>query len=140
MAMSHVTPRQIKNRVIKGLRYINVNYGDPDFSPETLANALGVNLQQLGYYFSRHPELTGGLTPAQRISGLRAEKAKRLLSDHPQATLREVAEASGFGSYVTMWRAFEKWFDKLPSEFRANAQGRKGKAHARLDPLPEPEN
>ncbi|MGM9737397.1 MAG: helix-turn-helix domain-containing protein [Candidatus Cryptobacteroides sp.] len=67
-----------------------------------------------------------GLTVAAYISELRLDYSLELLADDEFQSLDEVASDSGFGSYSSFFRAFQKKFSMTPSEYRDYARKRDG--------------
>ncbi len=58
-----------------------------------------------------------GMTPVQYIQRLKVEKAKRMLTIHPEMSFSEVADQCGFADYSSFVRAFRSVLKVTPTEF-----------------------
>jgi signal transduction histidine kinase/ligand-binding sensor domain-containing protein/DNA-binding NarL/FixJ family response regulator len=88
---------------------------DPEFGPETLAEAGSLSYHQL--YRSLRDELN--TTPTRYIRTVRAECAAALLRQGA-GSVTEIAYAVGFESLSYFRRAFKERFDATPSDFLAS--------------------
>jgi AraC-like DNA-binding protein len=90
--------------------------GDPEFTPEALAEELHISLRQLQREFAKHGEALGSL-----LRRLRVELAESLLRNPEYAPLSvpDVARYAGFGSASAMRRAFAE--QGLPNPLRLRA-------------------
>lgn len=68
--------------------------------------------------FSRHYREATGLTPARAVERLRAEEARRLLSES-RLPVKRIARQCGFGSEETMRRSFLRLLATTPQDYRA---------------------
>lgn len=59
-----------------------------------------------------------GCSFSDYVNSFRVEESKRLLEAHPEASIQEIAERSGFHSISTFRRAFIKHTGSIPSEYR----------------------
>lgn len=73
--------------------FIRSNLGRPLQATE-LAMQAGISFRQLTRIFHQHC----GKSPHQHILSLRIEKARRLLREHPDRQIKEIAYECGFGS------------------------------------------
>ncbi|MFB7844565.1 helix-turn-helix transcriptional regulator [Microbacterium sp. NPDC056052] len=89
---------------------------DPRFHPESVAATLALSLRTL----QRRISAETGTTLRELILRERAGLAKRLLMDRARADmgLSEIAEASGFGSAMTLRRAIKQCYDTTPDRLR----------------------
>jgi transcriptional regulator GlxA family with amidase domain len=67
--------------------------------------------------FSRHYAEATGLTPARAIERLRAEAARRLLSE-THLPVKRISQRCGFGSEETMRRSFLRLLAVTPQDYR----------------------
>lgn len=95
------------------LAYVQANYRDPDLSAGKLARVFGMAQPAVSRLFKRNG-FDGFLTC---LHGLRIAEAKRLLRDG-RMSVQEVAREVGYGSAVTMTRAFKRYTGQTPGEFR----------------------
>ena len=68
--------------------------------------------------FYRKMNALTGYKPSAYIRRIKINKAKSLLHDHPQLSLSEVAERSGFNDYSNFVRAFKDVCDITPTAYR----------------------
>lgn len=59
-----------------------------------------------------------GISFSDYVNQLRIEESKRILESEPQAEIIDVAERSGFNSASSFRRAFTKFTNQSPSEFK----------------------
>ncbi|WMX14911.1 ATP-binding protein [Aureispira sp. CCB-E] len=86
---------------------------DPDFSVETLAEAVHLGRSSL---YRKLKKLTG-LTPAHYIREVRLNIARDLLEQNTYETMAEVAYASGFSTPYHFSNIYEKRFGKKPTDY-----------------------
>ena len=85
-----------------------------ELSTEALAHQQGMSVRNFGRLYKK---LTG-LTPAKAVEEIRVEECKRLLAREGM-NVGAVARATGFGSEVSMKRAFKRSIEMTPSEYQA---------------------
>ncbi len=93
--------------------YLTENFHQP-YSLERLAAAFG----RKAAYLLRLYRRVKGSTPTQDLIRLRIEKAKRLLSGHPQMEVKQVALAVGYEDALYFSRLFKKETGQNPTTFR----------------------
>lgn len=86
---------------------------DPDYTPQLLADALGMSERTL---YRRLKELTG-LTPAGWLREVRLDRARQLLEAQALPTVAEVAYEVGFPNASHFTQLYSKRFGKRPSEY-----------------------
>ncbi|MCM3626732.1 helix-turn-helix domain-containing protein [Paenibacillus glycanilyticus] len=79
-------------RVIPLIRYLEENYSDPSLGLDQLADYTGVSPQRLNYLF----RMATGMSPYQYLIHLRIQKAKELLINEKNLTVKAVALRVGF--------------------------------------------
>jgi AraC-like DNA-binding protein len=89
------------------------NFTSPDLSLGELATILGISAAQL----SRRFRAARGVTPIAYLRDLRLRKARELLAE-TDATLRTVAERSGYRSAFYLSRVFTSQTGHSPSHYR----------------------
>lgn len=94
-------------------------YRDATFNRTTLAKMMGTNEK----YVADAVREGAGTTVSNYITDIRLNCSLELLSDESgngePVSLDDVARDSGFGSYSSFWRAFQKKFSMTPSEYRS---------------------
>ena len=100
------------------LAYVRQNYRDPALTATLVAERFGMSRAGVSRAFARAvPE--GGFLGY--LHGLRLDKAEELLAG-TQLSVAEVAEAAGYGSALTMSRAFKRYRDTTPGAFRKSRE------------------
>ena len=90
-------------------------YADPACDRQLLQDRFQLSKERLGAAFaqgSRYGTLKNFLNEA------RLQHSAKLLVEHPEMSITEVATASGYGSYVVFARNFKQRFTITPTEFR----------------------
>ena len=89
------------------------------FNRTVLAKMMGTNEK----YVADAVREGAGTTVSNYITDIRLKCSLELLSDESgdgePMSLDDVARDSGFGSYSSFWRAFQKKFSMTPSEYRS---------------------
>ena len=88
-------------------------YLEKDFRLLDLTKVLPLNRS----YLSKYINLTYGCNFCQFVTGYRIEEAKRLLREHPEMKLWEVAESTGFASAAVFTRTFVKETGHTPTDW-----------------------
>ena len=81
---------------------------------DELANACGYSRNHIIHAFKRET----GMTPYAYILSLRLEAAKNLLRNS-QLSVEQIAAECGFGSYINLYREFEKHEHCSPAKWRS---------------------
>ena len=87
-------------------------FTDPNFGRQTLVDRFHLTERRIGAAFSQ-----AGSLP-DFIRDLRLEYACRLLSDHPEMSIGDIATASGFSSLSVFSREFKRKLEVTPSYYR----------------------
>ncbi|MEU5103989.1 helix-turn-helix domain-containing protein [Streptomyces sp. NPDC021354] len=95
--------------------FIHQNLGDPDLSPQTVAEAHHVSLRHLQQLLA-----TADTTPASMIRRKRLEQCRRALMDPRQSrrAIHAIAARWGFTDAAHFSRLFRATYGASPSEFR----------------------
>ena len=93
--------------------YLRENYRQP-CSLADLADSFGCKAA----YLARLYRKVTGSTPTQDLIRLRIERAKRLLTRHPDLEIKQVAAASGYDDPLYFSRQFRKETGMSPTSFR----------------------
>lgn len=88
-------------------------FRDPSFGRQVLMDRFHINERRIGAVFSR----CGGLPDF--IRNLRLEYACQLMTDNPDMSLSDIAEASGFSTLTVFGRDFKRKYDVTPSYYRS---------------------
>ena len=91
-------------------------YLNKDFRLVDLMQVLPLNRTYLSNFI--HAEYN--CTFYQFVTNYRIEEAKRLMHEHPEMKLQEIAEQSGFSSATVFSRIFSRETGKTPTEWIAN--------------------
>ena len=104
---SVLEPEQVNDYAFLIDTFFNSHYAD-DISLETLANYLHVSVTHAHRLVQKHT----GVTFTEALATRRLKVANYLVKCR-NMTLTEAAEAVGFGSYTTFWKARTKYKEKL---------------------------
>ena len=88
---------------------------DPQFGRDQLVERLQLSKERIGAAFAQGSEY-GNIT--NFLNDVRLFHSTKLLTEHPEMPIAEVALASGFTNRVTFSRNFKERFAMTPSEFR----------------------
>ena len=102
-------------RMKRILRYIEDHYLENDLSLEQVADHFRITPQYLSGLFKKNVSQNFLVY----LTRLRLENAKSLMSG-TRLTLAEIAIRSGFTNYLALARAFQKYEDQTPGEYRRN--------------------
>lgn len=107
-----------RSQRMRAMRYISSHYADPQLSPATLAERLGISKRSLQRLFESED---AGV--AQCIHNKRLEHALARLRDPRYAgtSLEDLAVLTGFGNALTLRRAVHAATGRPPSQIRAEA-------------------
>lgn len=97
------------------LSSIKSNYDDPQFTAHTLAANLGLSLRYIQVLLNET-----GATFSERVLELRLQKARRMLSDARNNTMKisDIAYACGFNEVSYFYRCFRRRFGASPTQYR----------------------
>lgn len=98
----------------QALRYISRNFRTRDISLTAVAKALGVH----HVYLSRVFHQSCGAHYTKYVNMLRCFYAIRMLREHPERTVSEIALEAGFGSIRSFNREFQAIYGMTPQEKR----------------------
>lgn len=107
----------IEQQVERTIRWLSVQYSKP-ISIEEMSRSLGYNRTHLSKMFKQYT----GMTPMHFLLKLRMERAKMLLRE--KLTVEQVAASVGFTDPLYFSKQFKKWFDRSPTEYRQETDGR----------------
>ena len=88
---------------------------DPQFGRDQLVERLHLSKERIGAAFAQGSEY-GNISSF--LNDARLFHSTKLLTEHPEMPIAEVAAASGFSNRVTFSRNFKERFAMTPSEFR----------------------
>jgi AraC-like DNA-binding protein len=88
-------------------------YLNPEFRLLDLRQVLPLNRT----YLSQLINAEYGCNFYQFVTNYRIEEAKRLMTEHPEMTMEDVAIQSGFSSVRTLYRAFDREVEMTPKEW-----------------------
>ncbi len=104
----------IKPRVKQIQRYISANYFDANLSVQMVADTYDISLPYLSRVFKK--EYGTGLL--DYINRYRVDKAKELMQASSEESLASIAARVGFGSSQTLIRAFKRYENTTPGQYR----------------------
>lgn len=87
---------------------------DPKLRLDDLANKIGISKHHLSQLLNQQLNISF----FDFINKHRVEEAKKLIIDHPEYTLLQVAYDSGFNNKTSFVNAFKKFSNLTPSKFR----------------------
>lgn len=90
---------------------------DPQFGRQQLMDRLHLSKESIGAAFSKGSQYA---SLASFVNEMRLIHGAKLLTEHPEMSIADVATASGFGSNVTFSHNFKARYALTPTEFRAN--------------------
>lgn len=99
---------------IAGRKYIQTDIG-----VEEIAHELGTSYVVLCRYFSD----VKGTTFRNWRTLLRIEESKKIMKEHPDMGISEIAEMSGFNDRANFYRSFKKAEGMTPSDYRERIKG-----------------
>lgn len=94
-------------------RVIDAGSSSAAFSVGTIARELSLSRRSIERAFAEQ-----GTSASDEIRERRAANANTLLTKHPELSIQEVAEASGFGSREGLRRALRRYYDATPAGIR----------------------
>lgn len=95
------------------LSYVKYNYSDTNMTISQLGEIFGLNSS----YFTQVIKEEIGVTPSHYIWQYRMEKSAVFLIKSDQS-IREISEAVGYDNQLSFSRAFKKFYEISPSEYR----------------------
>jgi len=98
--------------IAPAIRYIKMNYRNPNLSNETISKECNISEVYLRKLFKKHLKTT----PKQYISEIRLQKAKQLLSDGV-FKITSISEECGFPSSYNFCRFFKEKTGLTPTEY-----------------------
>ncbi len=108
---SNFTSEQISELVEK---YIIENYSQ-DINFEFIAQHFGFNSVYLSRIFKKHI----GKNPCKYLISLRLNRAKHLILNNPQLSIKEIGEMVGYPDQFYFSRIFKKYMNVSPGSLRA---------------------
>ncbi len=93
--------------------YIDGNISDVNLSLSAVAEKFGISGSSLAYHFKKHWDYT----PTDYIARQRTANARHIIASG-RCSIEGAAAEAGFGSYLTMHRAFKKYCGAAPGAFR----------------------
>ncbi|MDO5032175.1 helix-turn-helix domain-containing protein [Corynebacterium sp.] len=105
---------------VKATEHIDLNLGDPELSPKTVADALFVSLRNLQKHFADH-----NLTVTRFIRSRRLHMIRRDLANpsFQHLSIMDIAESHGVTDASYMSRSFKSEFGLSPRAYRLRAAG-----------------
>ncbi|CAM2900280.1 AraC family transcriptional regulator [Paenibacillus sediminis] len=102
------------NRLSPLIAYMEQHYHDPDIGLEQMAEVLGISTRHLNTLFKQ----SFGMTAYAYFILIRIRKAKELLIEHPNTTIKEISRLVGFrdaSHFVATFRRIER---VTPEQYR----------------------
>jgi AraC-like DNA-binding protein len=102
-------------RKLQATRYIEAHLREPDLTPCTVANAIGISPRYLRMLFGGGAESASRYILRRRLEECAKQLSSALWRSH---TITEIAFASGFNSAAHFTRVFRDEYHVTPSQFR----------------------
>jgi AraC-like DNA-binding protein/Tfp pilus assembly protein PilF len=96
---------------------VNDGFADRQWSVEVIASKLNMSVQT----FRRRLMATAGESPKAFISAIQMEKAGKLLTEHPDMPIVDVAFKCGFDEASSFTHTFKRIYGLTPSQYREKA-------------------
>ena len=93
---------------------VNEGFADRQWSVEVIASKLNMSVQT----FRRRLMATAGESPKAFISAIQMEKAGKLLTEHPDMPIVDVAFKCGFDEASSFTHTFKRIYGITPSQYR----------------------
>ena len=90
-------------------------YLDPQFGRQQLMDRLHLSKESIGAAFSKGSQYA---SLASFVNEMRLIRGAKLLVEHPEKSISDVATASGFASNITFSHNFKERYALTPTEFR----------------------
>ncbi|MFD0355169.1 helix-turn-helix domain-containing protein [Streptomyces sp. NPDC127110] len=97
-------------------RFVENNLGDPDLTPQVVADRHNISLRHLHALFGDQPLTVAAYIRRSRLERARTDLARAELASHP---VQEIAARWGFASATGFSRAFREAYGITPTEHRA---------------------
>jgi AraC-like DNA-binding protein len=91
-------------------------YLDPQFGRQQLMDRLHLSKESIGAAFSKGSQYA---SLASFVNEMRLIRGAKLLVEHPEKSISDVATASGFASNITFSHNFKERYALTPTEFRS---------------------
>ena len=88
---------------------------NPNFERQTLISLTGLSKERIGAAFSQG---SGYERLTTLVRELRLDNAVRLLNEHPEMSIEQICQSSGFANTVSFNRSFKAKYGMTPTEFR----------------------
>ncbi len=106
-----------RNRVLSIREYVETHIAEPDLTVTQISQIFGISAAQIAkqfrYYF--------GVSLHRYLQQTRFALARQLIGDHPEWSMRQVAEAAGYTDISTMYRAFRQFGGITPGALKSSA-------------------
>ena len=105
------------DRIKKLMNFVEEHYADPSLNVTMVADSMGINLAYLSRYYKKET----GMGILDCIHLTRIERAKSLVLQ-TGLTIKEIAQRVGYGSDLTMIRAFKRYEGLTPGKLRERGE------------------
>jgi AraC-like DNA-binding protein/tetratricopeptide (TPR) repeat protein len=100
--------------LMRVIEVVNEGFADKQLGVEIIASKLNMSVQT----FRRRLMNTAGETPKAFISAIQMEKAGKLLTEHPEQPVVDVAFKCGFDDASSFTHTFKRVYGITPSQYR----------------------
>ena len=107
-------PNEDRIFLMRVIETVNEGLADRQWSVEVVASKLNMSVQT----FRRRLMAAAGETPKAFISAIQMEKAGKLLIDHPEMPIVDVAFKCGFEEASSFTHTFKRIYGMTPSQYR----------------------
>lgn len=110
-----ITPQKDKEKSAV-LRHLATEYSNPELSIESTATQLGINRNKINEILKEELELTFSVY----INKLRLTESARLLTEHSEMNIAQIAYAVGFNNVTYFNKLFKNEYGCTPKTFKNN--------------------
>ena len=107
-------PNEDRLFLMRVIETVNEGLADRQWSVEVVASKLNMSVQT----FRRRLMAAAGETPKAFISAIQMEKAGKLLTEHPEIPVVDVAFRCGFEEASSFTHTFKRIYGMTPSQYR----------------------
>ena len=113
-AVETAIPNEERQFLMQVIEYVNEGFATRQWSVEVIAKKMNMSMQT----FRRRLTAAAGESPKAFISAIQMEKAGKLLTEHPDMPIVDVAFKCGFEEASSFAHTFKRIYGVTPSQYR----------------------